>query len=82
MPKNLIGVAFNQMRSVGSVFLLWQKLLAAQRRWQNGLLRRLSAHAIDHYLDRYKMPALYPKCLGCSGAFSYAIKQVGIETLQ
>ena len=60
MPKNLIGVAFNQMRSVGSVFLLWQKLLAAQRRWQNGLLRRLSAHAIDHYLDRYRMPALYP----------------------
>ena len=82
MPKNLIGVAFNQMRSVGSVFLLWQKLLAAQRRWQNGLLRRLSAHAIDHYLDRYRMPALCPQCLGCSCAFSYAIKQVGIETLQ
>ena len=82
MPKNLIGVAFNQMRSVGSVFLLWQKLLAAQRRWQNGLLRRLSAHAIDYYLDRYRMPALYPQCLGCSWAFSYAIKQVGIETLQ
>jgi hypothetical protein len=49
-------------------------LLAAQRRWQNGLLRRLSAHAIDHYLDRYRMPALYPQCLGCSWAFSYAIK--------